>query len=84
MSAVGIDVHNALGPLLAALPSPDNAIRSQAEAELQKDWVAARPEVLLMGLVEQMAESTDQTVGFHPPAIRLGLHAWRDGCEECH
>ena len=62
MSAVGAEVHNALGPLLSALSSPDNAIRTQAEDQLNNDWVAQRPEVLLMGLVEQMQESDNQTV----------------------
>ena len=60
MSVVGIEVHNALGPLLSALSSSDNAIRSQAEDQLNNDWVAQRPEVLLMGLVEQMQESENQ------------------------
>ena len=57
MSAVGNEVHNALGPLLTALASSDNFVRSQAEEQLNNDWVAQRPEVLLMGLVEQIADS---------------------------
>ena len=62
MSVVGAEVHNALGPLLSALSSSDNAIRSQAEDQLNNDWVAQRPEVLLMGLVEQMQDSQTETV----------------------
>lgn len=62
MSILPPDVHNALGQLLQALSSADNAVRTQAEESLNNEWVAARPEVLLMGLVEQMQATEDPTV----------------------
>lgn len=62
MSAVGLEVHNALTQLLAGLVSSENDVRSRAEDQLHNEWVAARPEILLMGLVEQMQESGDDSV----------------------
>lgn len=62
MSVLPADVHNALGQLLQALSSADNTTRSNAEESLNKDWVVARPDVLLMGLVEQMQATEDPTV----------------------
>jgi hypothetical protein len=56
------DLYNALGLLLQALSSSDNATRSQAEEQLQTDWVFNRPEVLLMGLVEHMQGAGEPTV----------------------
>ena len=64
MPVLGPEVHNALGQLLSALSSPDNEVRTRAEDQLGKDWVATRPEVLLMGLAEQMRESADPSVSF--------------------
>lgn len=43
-----------LSQLLQALQSADNTIRSQAEDHLQNNWTVPRPEVLLMGLAEQV------------------------------
>ena len=65
MSLLGADVHNALEQLLSALASPDNELRTRAEEQLNTEWVATRPEVLLMGLVEQMQASTDPSVSFN-------------------
>lgn len=62
MSLLPPDVHNALQQLLQALSSADNAVRAQAEESLNNEWVVARPEVLLMGLVEQMQGTEDPTV----------------------
>lgn len=62
MSILPPDVHNALRQLLQALPSADNAARTQAEESLNNEWVVARPEVLLMGLVEHMQATEDPTV----------------------
>ena len=62
MSLLPPDVHNALQQLLQALSSADNAVRAQAEESLNNEWVIARPEVLLMGLVEQMQGTEDPTV----------------------
>lgn len=54
MSMLPPDIHAELSQLLQALQSPDNTIRSQAEEHLQNSWTATRPEVLLMGLAEQV------------------------------
>ena len=62
MSLLPPEVHAALTQLLSALSSPDNASRSHAEEQLNTDWAANRPDVLLMGLVEQMQGSEDQSV----------------------
>ena len=62
MSVLGADVHAALTQLLAGLSSPENEVRTRAEEQLNTDWVAARPDFLLMGLVEQMHESPDPSV----------------------
>ena len=55
-------VHAALAQLLQALSAPDNDIRSQAEEQLSTEWVGRQPDVLLMGLVEQLQEASDPTV----------------------
>ncbi|KAJ6021004.1 Importin subunit beta-3 [Penicillium herquei] len=54
MSLLPPEVHTALSQLLAALGTPDNAVRSQAEEQLNNDWVQNKPDVLLMGLAEQI------------------------------
>jgi importin-5 len=54
MSVLPAEVQGALTQLLQALQSPDNTLRSQAENELNNDWTPNRPEVLLMGLAEQL------------------------------
>ncbi|KAF4453727.1 putative beta karyopherin [Fusarium austroafricanum] len=59
MSLLPPDVHSELSQLLQALQSPDNSIRSQAEEHLQNNWTATRPEVLLMGLAEQIQAAGD-------------------------
>lgn len=55
-------VHAALTQLLQALSAPDNDIRSQAEEQLSTEWVGRQPDVLLMGLVEQIQEASDPSV----------------------
>ena len=62
MSLLPADVHAELTQLLQALQSADNSIRSQAEDHLQNTWTATRPEVLLMGLAEQIQNSADASV----------------------
>lgn len=62
MSMLGADVHAELGRLLEALQSKDNNIRSQAEEHLQNNWTNTRPEVLLMGLAEQIGAARDTSV----------------------
>lgn len=63
MSVLSPEIHAALTPLLQALSSPDNAVRTNAEAQLNSEWVAVRPDVLLMGLVEQIQDNRDPSVG---------------------
>lgn len=62
MSLLPAEVHAELNQLLQALQSPDNNIRSQAEDHLANNWTATRPELLLVGLAEQTAASTDAPV----------------------
>ncbi|KOS23432.1 Importin subunit beta-3 [Escovopsis weberi] len=62
MSLLPPDVHAELTQLLQALQSPDNGIRSQAEEHLQNNWTGTRPEVLLMGLAEQIQGAEDNAV----------------------
>ncbi|KAK3690008.1 armadillo-type protein [Podospora appendiculata] len=59
MSILPAEINAELGQLLQALQSPDNSVRSQAEDHLQVNWTSTRPELLLMGLVEQIAISTN-------------------------
>jgi hypothetical protein len=62
MSILPAEVHSALDQVLQALQSTDNAARSQAEKTLNDDWVNQRPDMLLMGLAEQMHGSQDEGV----------------------
>lgn len=73
MSMLSPAIQNALTLLLQALSSPDNAIRSRAEEQLNSDWVAAQPDVLLMGLVEQIQHSADPSVREDACASFLGI-----------
>ncbi|CAI7587634.1 unnamed protein product [Penicillium glandicola] len=59
MSLLPPEIHTALSQLLRALSTPDNAVRSQAEDQLNNDWVQNRPDVLLMGLAEQLGGAED-------------------------
>ena len=67
MSLLPAEVSGALQQLLQALQSNDNTIRSQAEDQLNNDWNANRPDVLLMGLAEQIQVGHDNPVGTHRP-----------------
>jgi len=60
MSVLSPDVHSALTQLLQGLQSADNTIRTQAETNLNSDWVNQQPDVLLLGLVEQLGQSSDE------------------------
>jgi len=71
MSVLGPDIHKALNQLLHGLQSSDNVVRSQAEETLNNEWVTPRPDVLLMGLVEQIQAADDQNVPF-PSCSSLG------------
>lgn len=62
MSLLPPEVHSALSQLLRALTTADNTIRAQAEEQLNNDWILARPDVLLMGLVEQIQGAEDNAV----------------------
>jgi importin-5 len=62
MSILPPQVHAELAELLQALQSSDNNVRSQAEDHLTTNWTNAKPEMLLMGLVEQIHGSNDTTV----------------------
>ncbi len=62
MSMLPPEVQTTLTQLLQALSSGDNALRSQAEEQLNNDWTANRPDILLMGLVEQIQGAQDQAV----------------------
>jgi len=62
MSVLPAEVQGALTQLLQALSSPDNALRTQAEDQLNNDWTPNRPDILLMGLVEQIQASQDPSV----------------------
>lgn len=62
MSMLPADVHTELTQLLQALQSSDNSIRSQAEDHLHNNWTATRPEILLMGLAEQIQNTADVSV----------------------
>ncbi|KAH0542383.1 hypothetical protein FGG08_003228 [Glutinoglossum americanum] len=59
MSLLPAEIHAALVQLLQALTASDNNIRSRAEEQLSTEWVQARPDVLLMALVEQIQCSED-------------------------
>jgi importin-5 len=62
MSMLPPEVHAELTQLLQALQSSDNSIRAQAEEHLQNNWTLTRPEVLLMGLAEQIQNNPDASV----------------------
>lgn len=66
MSVLPAEMHNELAQLLDALQSSDNNVRSQAEEHLSNNWSVTRPEILLMGLVEQIQGSNDPTVSLFP------------------
>lgn len=62
MSVLPPEVHANLQQLLQGLQSNDNALRTQAEEQLNTQWVNQRPDMLLMGLAEQMQGSQDEGV----------------------
>lgn len=62
MSLLAAEVHVVLTKLLHGLLSSDNMKRSVAEEQLLSDWLAVRPDVLLMGLVEHIQASEEASV----------------------
>jgi hypothetical protein len=77
MSLLPQEVHTALSQLLRALSTPDNAVRSQAEEQLNNDWVQSKPDILLMGLAEQIAGAEDTLVS---ATVYLGRRGNRRVC----
>lgn len=76
MSVLPAEVHTALAGLLQGLQSPDNVQRTNAEQQLNEEWVAQRPEVLLMGLSEQIELAQDtsvSTIALLDPLAKLTL-----------
>jgi hypothetical protein len=71
MSVLPTEIHNALSTLLKGLQSADNVERTASEEALNQEWVGARPEVLLMGLTEQMQLAQDTSVSTPPASPRL-------------
>jgi importin-5 len=65
MSLLPADMQGALAQLLQALQSRENNIRSQAEDQLTNEWLANRPDVLLMGLAEQIQLGQDEQVSHY-------------------
>ena len=76
MSLLPPEVHSALSQLLRALTAADNALRSQAEEQLNNDWAQNRPDVLLMGLVEQIQGAEDTIVSVCLLAWRVKRAGW--------
>lgn len=68
MSVLPAEVQGALTQLLQALTTSDNTIRSQAEEQLNNDWTPNRPDMLLMGLVEQIQAAPEPAVCSALPA----------------
>jgi importin-5 len=62
MSVLPAEVHEALNTLLKGLQSADNVERTAAEERLNKEWVGERPDVLLMGLTEQIQLAQETSV----------------------
>ena len=63
MSLLSSEVHTALAELLQKLASPDNQARTLAEEQLNNEWFIKQPDVLLVGLVEQIQLSQEPSVG---------------------
>jgi len=74
MSVLPPDVHSELQQLLDALQSADNSVRSQAEEHLANSWTTTKPEMLLMGLVEQIQGSNDAIVRLPFPKRKMRKH----------
>lgn len=77
MLLLSTETHAALTQLLQGLSSPDNNARSYAEEQLSVEWVSGQPDVLLMGLVEQIqasqASQASEASGASGQAILNGL-----------
>ncbi len=71
MSILSSEIHTALAELLQKLPSPDNQARTLAEERLNNEWFITRPDVLLMGLVEQIQLSQEPSVRHLPRVVQV-------------
>lgn len=71
MSVLPAEVHSALNQVLQALQSTDNTVRTQAEKTLNDEWINQRPDMLLMGLAEQMQGSQDEGVSDNQSSCEL-------------
>jgi len=82
MSVLPPHVHAELTELLQALQSSDNSVRSQAEDHLATNWTSAKPEMLLMGLVEQIYGSNDTTVSRNEQDLSDSKIYWQKSWNE--
>ena len=71
MSVLPPEVHTALASLLQGLSASDNQIRTHAEEQLNNEWISARPDVLLMGLVEQIQSAQEPSVWHLPSSLTI-------------
>ncbi|QSL64408.1 hypothetical protein MERGE_001709 [Pneumocystis wakefieldiae] len=62
MSFIQKETALALTSLLSSLKHTDNEIRMKAEASLHEQWIAHEPEILLVGLAEQVNISEDSSL----------------------
>lgn len=62
MSALHPELQGALAQLLQGLNSPDNELRGKYEDSLANEWQSQKPDILLMGLVEQAHINPDEKV----------------------
>ncbi|EGX96524.1 Armadillo-type fold domain containing protein [Cordyceps militaris CM01] len=60
MSVLSANIYGELAQLLQGLQSADNSIRTRAEEHLHGNWTIRRPEILLMGLAEQIQGAGDE------------------------
>ena len=79
MSLLPPEIHAALATLLQNLSSADNAIRTHAEEGLNNEWFNKRPDVLLVGLVEQIQQSQDTSVRVSCNLLRTQLRNAKTG-----
>lgn len=70
------EIHTELGGILQNLTSSDNQARTQAEGLLNDDWFVKQPDVLLMGLAEQIQLSQE-------PSVRLAHARLPLECTNC-
>ena len=62
MSLLPPETHPLISQLLAGLQSADNVLRTQAEEQLNTEWVQSRPDILFMALAEQITGADDPNV----------------------